>query len=213
VGRVSFQFGSHWPSASLSSVVKPLDRAMQQPVPDQYKVAWDIFIELRKEMLESQKIRAQAVGFKITFVSTAIALIASNPDKIPSILLVIPAFAAMFFDLLITSYSFSIKRIGHYCRTQIETRIRESCHLPSEFLLWHEFLRRPETRQSLSHYGNIGITFLALVPAVLALFSPFRPLVSTLLLVALVVLFIYDFKAHRSPWKFDDEDSTEKRAG
>jgi hypothetical protein len=176
-------------------------------MPDEYQIAWNLFTELRKETLESQKIRAQVVGFKITFVSAGIGLIASNPDKIPSVLLVIPAFAAMFFDLLIASYSFGIKRIGHYCRTHIEPRIRATCSLPSDFLLWHEFLRDPKMRQNLSDFANVGITLLALIPAVLALFSPFRPLVSTVFLVALLALFAYDIRAHRLRWRFKDESS------
>lgn len=182
-------------------------------MPDEYQVAWNLFVELRKETLESQKIRAQIIGFKITLVSTGIGLIASNPDKIPGTLLVIPAFAAMFFDLLIASYSFSIKRIGHYCRNHLEKRIRSSCSLPPDVLLWHEFLRDPRARQNLSHFGNLGITVLALVPAVLALCAPFRPWMSVPLLVALVGLFLYDFRAHLLPWKFKDDEAAKVTPG
>jgi len=58
-------------------------------------LAWNLFIELRKELVESQKIRAQIIGFKITFVSAAIALIGANLDKIIEYeyLLFVPAFA------------------------------------------------------------------------------------------------------------------------
>jgi hypothetical protein len=177
-----------------------------QTSPDHYKIAWDLFAELRKETLESQKIRAQVIGFKITFVSAAVGLIASNPDKIPSALLVIPAFAAMFFDLLITSYSFSIKRIGHYCRTQIEPRLRSTTGLPRDFLLWHEFLRQPAARQNLAHFGNLGITLLAAILAVAALCNPYRPVLSSFLLPALLAGFAYDIKAHLLPWRFKEDD-------
>ncbi len=37
-----------------------------------------LFTELRKELVESQKIRAQILGFKITFVATAVGLIMSR---------------------------------------------------------------------------------------------------------------------------------------
>ena len=64
---------------------------------DKVNLAWNLFVELRKELVESQKIRAQVIGFKITFVSAAVGLIGTNIDRIPNILLVIPAFAAIFF--------------------------------------------------------------------------------------------------------------------
>jgi len=185
---------------------------MQEPIPNQYQVAWNLFTELRKETLESQKIRAQVIGFKITFISTGVALIASNPDKLSSVLFVIPAFAAIFFDLLIASYGFSIKRIGHYCRTHIEQRMRASCSLPDDFLLWQEFLRQPKMRQNLGDFANIGMTLLALVPAVLALFKPFHPITSVGLLGALLVLFVYDIGAQSLRWRFKDDRSIQNQA-
>jgi hypothetical protein len=36
---------------------------------------FDLLVELRKELIESQKIRAQIIGFKITFISAAAAII------------------------------------------------------------------------------------------------------------------------------------------
>lgn len=77
---------------------------------------WQLFVELRKEIVESQKIRAQIIGFKITFISSGIGLIIAGRNTVPQTLLIVPALAAIFFDFLIQSYSFSIKRIGRYCR-------------------------------------------------------------------------------------------------
>src|SRR5579859_6081320 len=81
---------------------------------------WDLFVELRKEIIESQKIRAQIIGFKITFISTAIGLVLASSNRGSQMTLIVPAFAAIFFDFLIQSYSFSIKRIGRYCRENLE---------------------------------------------------------------------------------------------
>jgi len=171
---------------------------------DQYHVAWDLLVELRKEALENQKIRAQIVGVKITFVSVGIGLIASNQDKIPARLFMIPALAAIFFDFLIASYSFSSKRIGHYCRHHVENRIRAACDLPESLMLWYEFLGRREARRFayLSFLGNIGLTVVALVPAVIGLFRPFHPLVSVLLLEVLVGLFAFDMWSYSIPTAF-----------
>ena len=36
---------------------------------------WELFCELRKELIESQKTRAQVVGFKITVLGTGVAII------------------------------------------------------------------------------------------------------------------------------------------
>lgn len=66
--------------------------------PDDCNFAWELLVELRKEILETQKIRAQVIGFKITFISTVIGLILASKTLIQ--LLVIPAFFAIFFDLI-----------------------------------------------------------------------------------------------------------------
>ena len=127
-------------------------------------LAWNLFVEARREILENQKIRTQVIGFKITFVSAGIGLIAANSEKISPTLLVVPAFAAIFFDFLITSYSFAIKRTGFYCRNHIEPIIRESYDWPEKYYLWEEFMRQPHAKQGLAFKGNIGITILAIAP-------------------------------------------------
>ena len=76
----------------------------------EFKV-FDLFIELRKELVESQKIRSQIIGFKITFISAAAAFIKVFQASFSPYILCVLAFAAIFFDFLINSYSFSIKRL------------------------------------------------------------------------------------------------------
>lgn len=173
---------------------------------DSANVVWNTFFELRKELIESQKLRAQIIGFKITFVSAAIGLIGTNIDKIPSTMLVIPAFAAIFFDFLINSYSFSIKRIGFYCRKYIEPAIKDTCEIPKRFHLWEEFLSSLETGQILSLTGNLGLTFLAIAVAFIALFLPFRPLLSSILIVTLTVFLLFDLWAFREPSRFHGDN-------
>lgn len=185
---------------------------MPEPGPHPYQVAWNLFTELRKETVESQRIRAQIIGVKITFISAGMGVIAANLNNFPSEVFVIPAFAAMFFDLLIASYSFSIKRIGHYCHTHLEPRIRESCSIPGDFLLWQEFIRQPKMRQNLGDLANLGMTFLVLAAALLALLSSIHPIAAVALGGALVALFVCDYCAQFSRWRFEDERSPQTKA-
>jgi hypothetical protein len=138
----------------------------------QGELCWNLYVELRKELVESQKIRSQIIGVKITSVGAGIVAIAANKDKgVPQQLLVIPAFAAIFFDLLIHSYSFSIHRIGTYCRDHLEKVLKMSYALGpdklpnqpkgAEFQLWQEFLGTGKYRHSFSRLANLGLTGLA----------------------------------------------------
>jgi hypothetical protein len=102
-------------------------------------LAWNLFVELRKEIVETQKIRAQVIGFKITFTSTAIGIIIAGSAKWPIELLVLPAFAAVFFHTLIASYGIGIKRMGVYCHRILEPVLRKTTAPSDCFLLWHEF--------------------------------------------------------------------------
>ena len=153
---------------------------------------FSLLIELRKEVIESQKIRAQVIGFKITFVSAGIAVIIANLEKLPPILLAVPAFAAIFFDFLIDSYSFSIKRIGHYCRSHLEPYIHQHFGLDESFLLWEEFMHQPGAGQIFAIVGNLGLTSLVVVPAIVGLLRPFRLEVSLPLLIVLLLFFGFD---------------------
>jgi len=176
---------------------------------------WDLFVELRKELLESQRIRAQVIGFKITFVSTALGVVVggihSQSQNVVPALLVIPAIAAVFFDFLIYSYSFSIKRIGAYIREHIEPAMKQLGQVPEGYVQWQEYLTQPKTRQTLSLYGNFGLTSLAVVIGMMSLFFPYDPWVSTPLLAVLGALAVVDVAAYRAPrrlgklWKDMDD--------
>lgn len=171
----------------------------------QTELAWNIMTELRKELLSAQQIRAQVVGFKITFVSTAIGLIVVIQNTVDPELLAIPAFAAIFFDLLINSYSIAIKRMSYYCRTYIEPKLRMHGNWPTDEPLWEEFMSRPEVKQNLSLIGNLGITILALVPAIIVLIRTFRLTYSLPVMLALIVLFIYDVLTFFKPRKIAED--------
>ena len=159
---------------------------------------WDLFVELRKELLEAQKIRSQILGFKITFVSAFVGVLGSM-DSVDELLYVIPAVASVCFDYIIYSYSFSIKRIGAYVRETIEPQLKISGHIPKEFLLWQEFLTQKRTKQNLVMYGNLGITILSSIPAFYILFiegsNQYRLIM--LLLAALLFLDGYSYYSPR----------------
>ena len=160
---------------------------------------WDLFIELRRELVESQRIRAHVTGFKISFVSATLGLMAANIDKVDKALFVIPAFAAICFDYIIYSYSFSIKRIGYYCREHIEPALKVAGEIPEGFTPWQEYLADPRSRQRLSFIGNFGFTLLCTAIGLISLFFPFRPLLSSLLGLALLGFMGMDLAAFRSP--------------
>lgn len=166
---------------------------------EEAQLAKDLMFELRKELVHSQQIRTQIIGFKITFVSAAIGLIVANLDVVPSQLLAIPAFSAIFFDFLVYSYSFSIKRIGYYCRTYLEPKLKIETNWPRTKPLWEEFMSFSGTTQKLSIVGNLGITFLAVVVGVIGLVSPFRLIISLPLLIVLLVTASFGVRAALQP--------------
>lgn len=172
---------------------------------DPADLAWNLFTELRKELLESQKIRAQVTGFKITFVTTVLAVIATNADKLASfsaVLLTVPAFSAIFFDYLIVSYSFSIKRIGVYCELYLEPLLRERYGMPENIVMWQDFLKHPATRQNFSILSNLGITLLAATAGAVGILVPYKEPQSPILLVLLIIFLALDFVFYLEPRKF-----------
>ena len=181
--------------------------AKQKPTTKQSDLCWKMFLELRKETVEAQKIRAQVIGFKITFVSAAIGFIFANikNEELTGELLCIPAFAAIFFDLLITSYSFSIKRSGFYVRNYLEPIIHEDFGFTDDFLLWEKFMVTKSTKQNLSFWGNLGITILTCIVAVVGTisFSKYQfGLIQVLLIISLALLFVYDVVSYGKPRKY-----------
>ena len=160
---------------------------------------WDLYKNLREELISLQSRRAQVTGFKITFVVAAITLIGANLDEIPRLLLVAPAFAAICFDVLIHSYSYSIKRTGFYCWTHLEPILREGYAFPNERYLWEEFMHTQEAGKNVSLFGNLGITILVALPALFVLVTPFVFRISAPLLAVLIVLLVYDVWALYQP--------------
>ena len=160
---------------------------------------WDLFVELRKELLEAQKIRAQVLGFKITFVSTFVGVLGSI-ENVEKLLFIVPAVASVCFDYIIYSYSFSIKRIGAYVRENIEPQLRKAEYFPKDFLLWQEYLTNKKTKQDLVMYGNLGFTILASTPAFYVLYFDCSNLYRVYL-VLLVILLAFDVYGYYVPRK------------
>jgi hypothetical protein len=173
-------------------------------------IAWDYLVELRKELVEAQKIRAQVTGFKITFITASLGFLLANAQTLDRAMFVLPALSAVFFDFLINSYSFSVKRIGSYVREYIEPVIEKESAYPEGFVLWQDFLTQTKTKQRYSRVGNLGLTVLTEIVALAALLMPYRCVESSLL-IALVLLFsILDFQSFwqdrklKKPWRSTD---------
>jgi len=163
---------------------------------DPGNLAWSIFSELRKELVEAQRIRTQLIGFKITFVGTSVGLIVANQSAVSLALLTIPAVAAVFFDLLIVGYNVSILRIGFYCLRHVEPILRANGRWPKDVLLWEEFMHQPGLRGIRPALANLGLTALAValgvVSAILTLPVGYWIACS----VVLILLFGLDCLAH-----------------
>jgi len=149
------------------------------------ELAWNLFAELRKEVLSTQQLRAGAIAVKITFVATALGAIVAYVKPMDVYILMLPAFASAFFDLLIISYSFAIKRKGAYARTCLEPILREFSTWPDHIPLWEEYMSKQSHRQVLSFVANVGFSFLVAAPAFVLLIrnpqTPFAlPLVGSL---------------------------------
>lgn len=157
---------------------------------DRIELAKFLYSELRKEILEAQKIRTQLIGFKITFVSVGSGLIVANLQSVPLEILVVPALAAVFFDLLINGYSFSIKRIGVYSRCYLEPILEEGVGWPKSIPLWEGFVI--QLKQRLSTIGNLGITILSVMIATFGLIGTLPSIGSVSLLVIMALLTSYD---------------------
>jgi len=152
-------------------------------------LAWNLYIELRKEILSTQSLRSRTIEIKITIVGGAISLFLANRGKLgDDRLLALPAFVATFFDFLIASYSFAIKRKGDYLRTCLEPRLRREFSWPFGLPLWEEFLSAPERRQMFSVIANMGLTILACLPGMFVLLRQPVPLINAAIVALLLLL-------------------------
>ena len=142
---------------------------------NEFNLLWGYLTQLREELLESQKIRTQVIGFKISFVTALTGFLAAKifsdyekPEGFNNLyyyLLIIPAVAALFFDFLIVSYGFSIKRIGMYIKHILEPKLKELCP-DLNIELWQEYLEHPFNKQTLATIGNLGLTIITILIAV-----------------------------------------------
>ena len=133
--------------------------------------AWRMITELRNELRESQKIRSQIIGVKIAFVAASLGFVVGGKEGPNYNLLLVPAFASIFFDFLIISYGVSIKRIGFYCRIYLEPKIREKVGWPFNEPLWEEAMSHKKMKQHFAGFGNIGLTAVVLIPAIVYLIN------------------------------------------
>lgn len=162
--------------------------------PDDY--AWNMLVELRKEIISSQHLKNQTINFKVTLIATAVGIVVAQ--ELPAGLLVIPALAAVFFDLIIDSHVATIRRIGLFTRDQLEPVIRASVKWPSDRSMWEEMMAQPRSTVARSLVGNVGLTVIVCAVAFIAMVQnwetwPTLPLacllVAALLLDVAVVFF------------------------
>lgn len=126
-------------------------------------LAWNYLVQLREEILSLQNIRARLVVVKTVFVNAGAGVVATYFRDLPALLL-LPALAAICFDTVIDSYTFSIKRNGSYIRLYLEPVLRQAHGWPASLPLWEEFMARGEPNRA-KHAGNWLLTVLATMVA------------------------------------------------
>jgi len=183
--------------------------------PNVSEQVYNLFTELRKESLEANKMRSQTIGFKITFVSAGMGLIVANLGKVfasgmdsvtdPYYLLLffIPAFASIFFDLLIISYGIIISRIGLYSRKYLEKNMNRPAQ---DFKFWEQFMDTHKVRQRLAIIAHVGMTTLVVCLATVVTIMYFfdNKLVLSLNLI-LILLYFYEWAVFLLPGKIVSE--------
>jgi hypothetical protein len=137
-----------------------------------------------------------------------VGLVAANIERVPPYVLIVASFSALFFDLLINSYSFSIKRIGYYIRCNIEPILKETSNWPSQIPLWEEFMVTAGVKQRLSYWGNSGMTLLVVAVGIASLYMPSKmsPIADEwrlLLGIVLIVFFIIVYWRIQAQFRFD----------
>ncbi len=193
---------------------------------DQMDVALRLLEMLRQEMVSSQKIRAQIIGFKVTAVTATVGIVLSlkqTPDDFFSIgsdILIVIAIAAVFFDFLVSGHTWSIKRAGYYIREHLERKVIGAGYdWGNNFQLWEGFIsKHKKTRQKLSFWGNIGLTMLVSILSIAMAIKEYhlfqfstsldgdqiRIIIMGLVLVFLVVA---DLRAYFQLAEFNKEDN------
>ncbi len=64
--------------------------------------------------------------------------------------------------------------------------------MPENFVPWEKYLRKSEVKQKQAIIGNLGITFLSILVAMIGLYVQFVKFISIPLMIALIILFLYD---------------------
>jgi hypothetical protein len=164
-----------------------------------YEFALKMMAELRQEIISSQQIRVNIVKIKITSLGVVIGAILAYAKDFSNILFIIPAFMAIFFDFLINSYSFSIKRLGFYIRHYLGPVMKEGAQWPDRLPLYEDYVTHPAAQQRFSTTGNLGLTALAVVPALWGLVKPFRGILSLSLIIIILICSVLAFLSFTWP--------------
>lgn len=159
-----------------------------------------LFVELRKEILALQNIRAQTVGFKVTFIATTSGIVLYYFEEFPQEAMVVVALAAIFFDLMMAAQSSRIKQLGAYICEEVEPTFRDVGAWPERRRLWEQELLESDVtlRVLVAMFGNLWLTVIVAVTA-LALLSPFPSLATIILGVVVFLLTFLDFFVFKKP--------------
>lgn len=131
------------------------------------KLAWELMVELRKEILENIKTRSQLMTIKFTFIGALFSvllysLLSDNLTTIKfgsiniglvSLFLIIINIINVSFDVISSGYEISTNRIAYYIRTKLEPKIinkqlfnnRENINFLS-WELWETYISKDQAK-------------------------------------------------------------------
>lgn len=151
----------------------PAPAEAPKPSLDQVGLAKELLLDLRREIIESKKLRAQITGVKVTFATAAATLILANLDKVSPAALAAPAIAAACLDLHSAAYDHSIKRVGLYLRHHVEPVLREATQWPAAHPLWQHFMLGRNASSNTGVVANSGFTLVLAVTAAIGVWADY----------------------------------------
>ena len=161
----------------------------------EYRFAKLTYQTLRDEIVASQRLRSNVIRIKVTVVNLVlIVLVAITKNAGPIELLFVPVCLSIMLDFLINSYTVSIVRIGHYCKTQLEPVFRANSQLPEDILLWEQYMDSYKTfqKQLLSNAANLIFTGILLYITYILIGPDSAAGLSSVFMIVLIAIYAYD---------------------
>lgn len=121
------------------------------------------YFQLRSEVYEMQKMRANLKYYRVLVAIPSLILIMALKDHLVTpLLILVPSILSLLIDVFINNYTASIIRIAKYNRNRCEPELSKTLKI-KEDIFWENFMSRYLTRNklALSYVAN-GVFTLSL---------------------------------------------------